>query len=274
MYNLLVVFIVFFIFGLVVGSFLNVVIFRLGTGERIGNSRSRCFSCGKILTWRELIPVVSFLIQKGKCRNCGSRISWQYPVVEFVTGVVFFLTGLSIWHVELGIRNYELWNLISILFLFIAWSLLIAISVYDIRHKIIPNQLVYPFILFSFFFPILHSASWRIDFIIQDVISHIFAGITAFAFFASLWFFSRGRWMGFGDAKLALGIGFLLGPWLTTLAVLLSFWIGTFMAVPLVLFWGKGLKTQIPFGPFLAAGAFISWYAGEALLAAYQPFLF
>lgn len=80
--------------------------------------------------------------------------------------------------------------------------------------------------------------------------------------------------MGFGDAKLALGIGFLLGPWLTAVAVLLSFWIGTLVAVPLVLMRGGGLKTQIPFGPFLAAGTFISWMYGNQLLAAYQSLLF
>ena len=80
--------------------------------------------------------------------------------------------------------------------------------------------------------------------------------------------------MGFGDAKLALGIGFLLGPWLTTVAIVLSFWIGTLIAVPLVLLGGGGLKTQIPFGPFLAAGTFISWVAGSQMLAIYQSLLF
>ena len=80
--------------------------------------------------------------------------------------------------------------------------------------------------------------------------------------------------MGFGDAKLALGMGFLLGPWLTAVAVMLSFWIGTLIAVPAVLLWGGGLKTQIPFGPFLALGVFISWLAGNFLLETYQGLLF
>ena len=266
----MVAFIIFFVLGTIVGSFLNVVIFRLGTGERLGRDRSRCFSCGKILQWYELIPLVSFVLQKGKCRTCGSKISIQYPIVECVTGFVFLFTWVFFWRSELGIMKYELWDLISILFLFIAWSLLIAISVYDIRHKIIPNQLVYPFIIFSLSFSIIHNSY----FMIQEIFPYVLAGVAAFLFFGGLWYFSRGRWMGFGDAKLALGIGFLLGPWLTTLAVLLSFWIGMLVAVPLVLFWGKGLKTQIPFGPFLAAGAFISWYAGEAMLDAYQLFLF
>ena len=82
-----------FLFGVVVGSFLNVIVYRLGTGERMGNSRSRCFSCGTTRGFFELIPIFSFLFQKGKCRHCGSRISWQYPVVELVTGAVFLLVA-------------------------------------------------------------------------------------------------------------------------------------------------------------------------------------
>ncbi|OGZ43052.1 MAG: hypothetical protein A2719_01665 [Candidatus Ryanbacteria bacterium RIFCSPHIGHO2_01_FULL_45_22] len=254
-----------FALGTIIGSFLNVVAYRLGTGERIGNARSRCFSCGRTLTWRELIPLISFIIQKGKCHSCGSRISWQYPIVEVTTGVVFLLTGLSFW--KDGFNG----GWIFLGFLFIVWSLLIVISVYDIRHKIIPNQLVYFFIMLAFFGEIFGAP---ISELLEVGLPKILAGGGAFAFFASLWFFSKGTWMGFGDAKLALGIGFLLGPWLTTVAIVLSFWIGTLIAVPLVLLGGGGLKTQIPFGPFLAAGTFISWVAGSQMLAIYQSLLF
>ena len=263
LYNYYVIYVFIFVLGTIIGSFLNVVVYRLGTGETIGRSRSRCFSCGKTLTWRELVPLVSFIKQKGKCRSCGSRISWQYPLVEFTTGVVFVLTWLSFWGAKM-VPVGEFWSLASIVTLLIIWSLLIAISMYDIRHKIIPNQLVYPFIVLAFIWGILAEVG----------LPNIMAGAGAFAFFASLWFFSRGRWMGFGDAKLALGIGFLLGPWLTTVAIVLSFWIGTLIAVPFVLFQGGGLKTQIPFGPFLVVGTFISWLAGNQMLAVYQSLLF
>src|SRR3989344_4445016 len=91
-----------FSFGTIIGSFLNVLVLRLGTGEAIGRGRSRCFSCGKTLTWRELIPLVSFITQKGKCRSCGSRISWQYPIVEFITGLVFLLVALKLLHYQLA----------------------------------------------------------------------------------------------------------------------------------------------------------------------------
>src|SRR3989344_5385384 len=208
-----------FSFGTIIGSFLNVLVLRLGTGEAIGRGRSRCFSCGKTLTWRELIPLVSFITQKGKCRLCGSRISWQYPIVEFITGLVFLLVALKLLHyqfAEVGLSYVGFYFFGAFAYWSAIFSILIAISVYDFRHKIIPNQLVYPFIV----------------------------------------------------------LGFLLGPWLTAVSVMLSFWIGTLIAVPVALLWGGGLKTQIPFGPFLALGAFISWFAGNYLLETYQGLLF
>ena len=265
-----------FSFGTIIGSFLNVLVLRLGTGEAIGRGRSRCFSCGKTLTWRELIPLVSFITQKGKCRLCGSRISWQYPIVEFITGLVFLLVALKLLHyqfAEVGLSYVGFYFFGAFAYWSAIFSILIAISVYDFRHKIIPNQLVYPFIVLAFLWGI--SGSGTSGNILSDVpLSDIMAGVGAFAFFTSLWFFSKGKWMGFGDAKLALGMGFLLGPWLTAVSVMLSFWIGTLIAVPVALLWGGGLKTQIPFGPFLALGAFISWFAGNYLLETYQGLLF
>ena len=265
-----------FSFGTIIGSFLNVLVLRLGTGEAIGRGRSRCFSCGKTLTWRELIPLVSFITQKGKCRSCGSRISWQYPIVEFITGLVFLLVALKLLHYQLaeaGLPYIGFYFFGAFAYWSAIFAILIAISVYDFRHKIIPNQLVYSFIVLAFLWGI--SGSGTSGNILPDVpLPEIMAGVGAFLFFASLWFFSKGKWMCFGDAKLALGMGFLLGPWLTAVAVMLSFWIGTLIAVPAVLLWGGGLKTQIPFGPFLALGAFISWLAGNFLLETYQGLLF
>lgn len=269
------VYVVLFLFGTTVGSFLNVVVYRLGTGERIGKARSRCFSCGTTLQWYELIPLVSFLLQKGKCRYCGSKISIQYPIVEFVTGVVFLLVFNRL-ETDVSRISYLVFDVhwIMLLLALFIFSLLIAISVYDFRHKIIPNQLVYLFIGTSLFMNILDVFVQDTKYEIRDTIFlYILAGFATFAFFASLWFFSKGKWMGFGDAKLALGIGFLLGPALTFIAVVLSFWIGTLIAVPLAYATGRGFKTQVPFGPFLAVGALTSWLYGDAILHAYFSLL-
>ena len=141
-----IIFIFVFLLGTIIGSFLNVVIYRFNTGKTIVKGRSICMTCNRELRWYELIPLFSFLIQKGKCRRCAIKISHQYPLVEFLTGIIFVLIAhrfLSILYVSLGLYLFFL-----IFFVFI-FSLLIVISVYDLRHKIIPDKLSYLFIFFS-----------------------------------------------------------------------------------------------------------------------------
>lgn len=254
-----------FLLGLGIGSFLNVLVLRLGTGRGVVATRSHCFACGKTLAWYELIPLVSFLIQKGRCRKCGSRISWQYPVVELLTGMLF-VTIASKTFLSYSVESFNLVEFFTLnsmpLLTFAYWvvifSILLAISIYDVRHMIIPNQFVYTFIALAFIFPIEVGFQYR-----------VLSGVGAFAFFAFLWLVSRGRWMGFGDAKLALGIGFLLGPVNTALAVVLSFWFGTLIAIPLLVLGKKGRKSHIPFAPFLVIGAFTSWLVGRQMITWY-----
>ncbi len=129
-----------FIFGCVIGSFLNVVSLRFKTGKGL-NGRSMCMSCGKTLTWKELVPVFSFLVQKGKCHGCKSKISWQYPLVELATGTLF---ALIFWQTLKYATISPAVIAITLIYL-ISTCLLIVITVYDIRHKIIPDSLVYTF---------------------------------------------------------------------------------------------------------------------------------
>ncbi|MBI3273714.1 MAG: prepilin peptidase, partial [Candidatus Colwellbacteria bacterium] len=145
--------------GLIVGSFLNVVIMRHSTGSSVLKGRSRCFACGHVLEWHELIPLASFFIQKGHCRACSTRISWQYPIVELLTGMLFFLVWLKA--TESGIMNYESWFINYGLLVTGYWlsffSLLIVIAVYDFRTKIIPDRFVYPLIIFGIGYALLFS---------------------------------------------------------------------------------------------------------------------
>src|SRR3989344_3619523 len=188
-----------FSFGTIIGSFLNVLVLRLGTGEAIGRGRSRCFSCGKTLTWRELIPLVSFITQKGKCRSCGSRISWQYPIVEFITGLVFLLVALKLLHYQLaeaGLPYIGFYFFGAFAYWSAIFAILIAISVYDFRHKIIPNQLVYSFIVLAFLWGI--SGSGKSGNILPDVpLPEIMAGGGGFFFFSFFWVFSKREMDGF-----------------------------------------------------------------------------
>lgn len=243
-----------FLFGTIVGSFLNVVIYRYNTGMSIAEGRSQCFSCGKRLSWHELIPMVSFLIQKGKCRGCGSKISWQYPLVEFITGILFLLSFYQVPIIS--------WHLV---YLWIIMSLFVVITVYDIKHKIIPNGFVYAFIGISFLGLLLSPD-------LQFTAVNFFAAPFLSAPFAGLWFFSRGTWMGFGDVKLAWGIGWFLGLWAGLSAIVFAFWIGSIFSLALLFvshisrlsFAPKRftMKSEIAFGPFLLLGTLIVLFTG------------
>ncbi len=232
-------------FGAIVGSFLNVVILRYNTGLSCLKGRSKCFSCGKGLMWHELVPILSFLIQKGRCRKCGSKISWQYPVVEFLTGSLFVLMALKI-----TLTTF------SVVYFWTIAALLIIIAVYDFRHQIIPDFFVYLFGALAFLGLLFGT---------RDFLPNMLSGIVFSGFFAILWLVSKGRWMGLGDAKLALGLGWFLGPNGTFLAFLFSFWLGTIVSIFLLLFKGSKftIKSRLAFAPFLIAGSLIAFFVKD-----------
>ena len=253
--------------GLAVGSFLNVLILRWG--EKPLTGRSVCPACKKQIAWYDLIPVFSWLVLRGRCRSCKGSISPQYPLIEAATGVLFALLGAAPMALPL-----------QLLALPIA-ALLIAIAVYDFKTTLIPDMWVWLFngiaLLSIFLFPLYD---------IQDTLYALLAGpLTAFPLF-SLWHVSRGRWMGFGDVKLALGMGWLLGIMSGPLALFLGFVLGAVVSVLLLALsspsvhrltaphhflhralgiksgTGYTMKSEIPFGPFLIASTIIVWISG------------
>jgi len=235
-----------FLFGLIVGSFLNVAVYRYRTGYTLGG-RSICLACGRPLQWFELIPLASFIIQGGKCHTCGARVSWQYPLVELATALAFW----GIYRQSLSIHG-GFWVLILDATI---WSILIAITTYDLRHKIIPDEWVYLFGVFAMIRLVVSGADWQWGFI---------AGVILFGFFGGLWLISRGKWMGFGDAKLALGLGFFLGLEPALSAVMLAFWTGAAVGLILIALSKNkknGLSREIPFAPFLTLGLALVYFA-------------
>ena len=263
-----------FIFGAVIGSFLNVVVLRLNTGQSIVFGQSKCFSCGKKLAWHELVPIFSFLARKGRCGNCKSKISWQYPAVEIIAGSFFLLVFLKIFNHSSAFNEFLIGSSLRVLYYWIIFSFLIIIAVYDYRHQIIPNLFVWIFNFLAFaglFFNFGHLDLFRIsDFGFRILnLNNLLAGFALFAFFALLWGISKGKWMGFGDAKLALGIGWLLGMAKGVAAVTLAFWIGAIAGI-LLLYFSKnkyGLKSSIAFGPFMILGTIISLFFGEKIIS-------
>lgn len=274
MYFLPILFI--FLFGAIIGSFVNVVSLRYNTGLSISKGRSKCFSCNMSLKWYELLPLVSFFGLRGKCRSCKTPISFQYPLVEFLTGLVF--VGIAwrqfkLWPFYSGLENGVLY--IELLFLYYAFifSLLMVIAIYDIRHKIIPNSFVYTFIglalLKLFLFVCIK------DFTLSQMdILDILSPVILFLPFAALWFVSQGKWIGFGDAKLAFGIGALLGFVHGVGAIVLAFWIGAGVSLIFMVFakinQKRGnrinFKTEVPFAPFMIGALFLVFLTGMDVL--------
>jgi leader peptidase (prepilin peptidase)/N-methyltransferase len=246
------------LFGLIVGSFLNVVIHRVPRKESVVRPRSRCPGCGTQLAERDNIPVVSWLLLRGKCRTCGAPISARYPLVELLTGALF---------VAAAIRFGLDWALPAYLIFFAA---LVAITFIDLEHYIIPNRVLYPTMFICLPLLVLAAA-------LQDQWGNLeralIGGAAAWAFFLILHLVSP-RGMGFGDVRLSFLLGLLLG-WLDLrhvfLGVFFGFLLGSIVGVVLLALRRRGRKDHIPFGPFLAAGAVIAVLFGSSILAWYSP---
>lgn len=245
-----------FILGLFVGSFLNVLADRLPREESVIKGRSHCEKCKKNLEWYDLIPLFSFLQLRGKCRYCRSPLSFYYPVVELVAGVMFVLVflfvnqGSSMYHV-LSIKY--IWELLYYLFIV---SSLIVIFFADLKYGIIPDKIVFPAIAITFFYFIINHSSL--------IINNLLSALGACLFFLFLFLITKGRGMGFGDVKFAFLMGLILGFPNIIIALYAAFLTGAAVGIILIL-WKrkKAFGTAIPFGPFLAIGTLAAVFFGN-----------
>ncbi len=258
-----------FLFGLVVGSFLNVVIFRLESGEQVARGRSHCQYCRHTLEWHDLIPVLSFLALGGKCRYCKKKLSIQYPLVELATGMLFVFT---VQFFDIRYLIFDIKNLLTISYYLFITSALIVIFVYDFRHYIIPDKIVYSAIVITFLYQLAISQYPISN--IQYFISFILAAFLASGFFFAIVVITKGAGMGGGDVKLAFLMGLALG-WPKILAALfLTFTIGAICGIILIALKRKKFKSEIPFGPFLVLGTFAALFWGEEIVKWYAGYLF
>lgn len=241
-------------FGVIIGSFLNVYIYRFHTGKSLAG-HSHCLSCGRPLDWFELFPLLSYLVLRGKCRTCGCKIPSRYFLVELCTGLLFALT-LTL---TLDITAIIIWWSI--------FSILIIITVYDLYHFIIPDAL-------TFILTVLVVVSIGYEYFLFPVESsfliwQVAAALCGSAFFLFLWLVSKGKWLGFGDVKLAIPLGLMVGTAQVFSFVVLSFWIGAVVSLLIIgylkLRRGKDplqltgtaltMKSAVPFAPFLVASS-------------------
>jgi len=251
-----------FVFGLIIGSFLNVVIYRFHTGKSL-NGHSHCLSCTKRLRWYELLPVVSYLALRGRCSGCGSYIPTRYLWVELITGLLFvfgFLTQLPVF-----------WPLTAAVIM-----ILVIITVYDLRHLIIPDSLVVALAILALAWQLF--TSYLLGWDLSILLDALWGGVTLSLPLFLVWLLSFGRAMGLGDPKLALPLGFLLGNWSAGLtALILSFWIGAAISILLLAYQellkqGKKrlafpcsqltMKSEVPFAPFLISAFLVTWLLG------------
>jgi leader peptidase (prepilin peptidase)/N-methyltransferase len=243
-------------FGVIVGSFLNVYIYRFHTGKSL-SGHSHCLSCGTRLRWFELFPLFSYLALRGRCRTCGCKIPSRYFLVELCTGLLFALSlTLTLDVIAIGI-------------LWVIFSLLVIITVYDLYHFIIPDSLTLILTVIVTLSIAYEYTQYPIE--MNVLVWQAVAALSGSAFLFFLWFISNGTWLGFGDVKLAIPLGLLVGTEQVFSFIVLSFWIGAIISLLIIgylkLKRGKDLlhlpstgltmKSAVPFAPFLVASCLI-----------------
>ncbi len=266
-----------FLLGLCVGSFLNVLIERLPKGQEIIRGRSCCPQCGHMLVWYDLIPLLSFVLLRGRCRYCGKKISWQYPLVELATGFLF----------ASSIYSSSLYLLISSSFF------LIPIFVIDLKHGVIPDKLVFPGIAVVLGYR-LFGVVWGVWGLYQNLkndvgglgpyllqtnffkthawlefrplLMTLLGSLVLYSFFFILHSLFKGRAMGGGDVKLAFLVGLIAGWPNMIVAVFASFLTGALVSVILMALGKTKFGETVPFGPFLVVGTYTALLSGRGVL--------
>jgi leader peptidase (prepilin peptidase) / N-methyltransferase len=237
------------ILGAVIGSFLNVVIHRVPRGESLVAPGSRCPACGTPIAPHDNLPVVSWLVLRGRCRHCGAGISPRYPVVELLTAVTF---GAVV-----AVRGFDEGLVLELPFV----ACLIALAGIDLDHRLLPNRIVYPMAVYG----VAATALVETD----DLVEHLIAGAGAFLFLL-LAALAYPRGMGMGDVKLAGAMGLFLGASIAP-ALLTAFLAGTVVGLGIMAREGaQARKTAVPFGLFLALGGIVGVLAGPELIELYE----
>ncbi len=279
--------------GLVIGSFLNVVALRYNSDGSVFDlknlgGRSRCSKCGATLRWHDLIPVLSFLMLRGRCRECHDKISFQYPVVELFSGLALIspfyfykyyfvmlsqVSGESIWWFYALAIVWVLTFLSFILLALIDWRLqiipdslnlfLAGLGIFKISTLYLAGKTATPYVSFVNGYAGLFGLGDNI------FLNYLAAALFGLIFFGIIIYITRGAGMGMGDLKLATALGLLLGWPDIALVTVLAFIIGSLWGLWLIVRYGVSMKQALPFGPFIVLGALITIFFGEQLLRIY-----
>ncbi len=266
---------IFFIFGLFWGSFLNNIALRLEKNEDFLFSRSKCPFCGKILRWYELIPILSFFLQKGRCRQCQNKISIRYLLVEICTGLWVFLLAFALKTTLTPISLFEF------IFYLIFFSILFVLALYDWRTFLVDDRLIIFGLIIGFLFNLVKNFLKIFPRDFSYLLNYFFnLGkfewlITPFfisSIFLLIFLITKGRGLGFGDVQVAFLVGFFLRPGDSLLTIFLSSFFGSIYGLLLFLK-NKNLKQPIPFVPFIFLGALTTIVFGEIISKFYFQFM-
>jgi len=249
-------YIIIFIGGTCIGSFLNVLIYRIRNKKGFITGRSFCPKCKHKLAWYDNIPLLGFILLKARCRYCREKISFQYPLIELATGILFMLAFFR-WQAEKA-------NILNLVSYFIFTSILIVIFVYDFKWYLILDKISIPAIIIALFLNIFLGGS---------ILNLLLAGAVAGGFFLAQFFISGGRWIGGGDIRLGFLMGIMLGwPNILT-ALFIAYIFGAIAGIFLILVGKKKMQSKLPFGTFLTFATFIAMLWGQKILAWYINYL-
>lgn len=253
--------VIIFVLGLCFGSFVNMLVYRVAVeygltkgdhkSRPYNNNRSFCDYCGRQLGWYENIPVVSWIIQKGKTRCCRKKLPVLYPIVEIIMGILFLIYDLRFMIQE---SNIILWILGLVIIVFLVFS-----GVFDLKYMILPD--------FSTAILVISAFVWLMVGAIHELPLHLLSAAGSFLFLYFLYLITKKRGMGFGDVKLAIFMGLFLGYPKIIVAFYVAFIVGAVIGSFLLIFNKKmNKKTPIPFGPFLILGTLVAWWWGNQII--------
>ncbi len=283
-----VLYVLIFIAGLFIGSFLNVVSDRIVSNRSFFLGRSVCEFCSKVLSALELIPVFSFLLQRGACKNCKKKLSWYYPISEVLTGFVF---AVAAYKIGIFSDTATAFTWLYFVFLIVVLSVYVVLLLTDLKYLLLPNKVLFPAILVTIAFLVLgmvlslyytyqslnndtfgkyliKAGYWDLQWqaVLKDHLYILLSAIGIGVFFWLLTLIKNGRAMGGGDVKLAFLIGLVNGFPHNVFAIFLGFLFGALLSILLVWTKRKTIKDTVPFGPFLLLGSFVMLFWGDMLI--------
>lgn len=277
------IFFIVFFFGLSIGSFMNAFEYRLFSGIDFVKMRSHCPKCKKILKWYDLIPIVSFCLIRGKCRYCGTHVSYQEPIIEFLSGVLFLL---SFWYVKSQMHIYGISDLFFVIIFSLLFGAILALflffALYDVKHKIVPNKVIIPAIICALLGNIILAVTMHFDIcpicytLFEDysLLWNIAGGVAGSLFIALIIIVTKGEGMGGGDLKLVCLMGLILGVKKLIIAMYLAVLLGSVLGIIWGIKKGKIRGLKLPFALFLSIGTVISFLYGMDIWNWYEKVLF